>query len=109
LCSPFLWGATEWVTWRLAFRPQRGHPWFNILGWPVYDPPVFFLTDPRRPIETTLRAMMTTPHAGKAGVHHVVASSVGELINKSDNERSGVLSSNGIIELSSGWCGRCWG
>ena len=26
-----------------------------------------FLSDPRRPIETTLRAMMTTPHLGKAG------------------------------------------
>ena len=27
-----------------------------------------FLSDPKRPIETTLRAMMTTPHLGKAGV-----------------------------------------
>ena len=34
-----------------------------------------FLSDPRRPIETTLRAMMTTPHLGEAGVHPVVASS----------------------------------
>ena len=25
-----------------------------------------FLSDPRRPIETTLRAMMTTPHLGQA-------------------------------------------
>ena len=38
----FLWGATQWVAWRLAFQPQLGHPWFNILGWPVYDPPAFF-------------------------------------------------------------------
>src|SRR4051794_624082 len=38
----FLWGATEWVAWRLAFQPQLGHPWFNILGWPVYDPLAFF-------------------------------------------------------------------
>ena len=51
-----------------------------------------FLSDPRRPIETTLRAMMTTPHLGEAGVHPVVASSARELLNKSDNERSGVLS-----------------
>ncbi len=51
-----------------------------------------FLSDPRRPIETTLRAMMTTPHLGELGVHPVVASSARELLNKSDNERSGVLS-----------------
>ena len=51
-----------------------------------------FLSDPRRPIETTLRAMMTTPHLGQGGVHPVVASSARELLNKSDNERSGVLS-----------------
>src|SRR6202034_2391462 len=262
----FLWGATQWVACRLAFQPKLGHPWFNILGWPVYDPPAFFwwwfaydayarpifvegayiaasggiaavvvaiamsvwrarevrqvttygsarwaetregrlaglmdhdgvmlgrwrheylrhdgpehvlcfaptrsgrgvglvvptlltwpesaivhdikgenwtltagwrarfgrvllfdptnaasasllvgailhvlyaepdktlagvanfLSDPRRPIETTLRAMMTTPHLGEAGVHPVVASSARELLNKSDNERSGVLS-----------------
>jgi type IV secretion system protein VirD4 len=36
--------------------------------------------------------MMTTPHLGEAGVHPVVASSARELLNKSDNERSGVLS-----------------
>ncbi|MFZ2106629.1 MAG: conjugal transfer protein TraG [Roseiarcus sp.] len=51
-----------------------------------------FLSDPRRPIETTLRAMMTTPHLGEFGVHPVVASFARELLNKSDNERSGVLS-----------------
>jgi type IV secretion system protein VirD4 len=51
-----------------------------------------FLSDPRRPIETTLRAMMTTAHLGPAGVHPVVASAARELLNKSDNERSGVLS-----------------
>ncbi len=51
-----------------------------------------FLSDPRRPIETTLRAMMTTPHLGERGIHPVVASSARELLNKSDNERSGVLS-----------------
>jgi type IV secretion system protein VirD4 len=51
-----------------------------------------FLSDPKRPIETTLRAMMTTPHLGNKGVHPVVASAARELLNKSENERSGVLS-----------------
>jgi type IV secretion system protein VirD4 len=51
-----------------------------------------FLSDPKRPIETTLRAMMTTPHLGEGGVHPVVASAARELLNKSENERSGVLS-----------------
>jgi type IV secretion system protein VirD4 len=51
-----------------------------------------FLSDPRRPIETTLRAMMTTPHLGDAGPHPVIASAARELLNKSENERSGVLS-----------------
>ena len=51
-----------------------------------------FLSDPKRPIETTLRAMMTTPHLGEAGPHPVVASAARELLNKIDNERSGVLS-----------------
>jgi type IV secretion system protein VirD4 len=51
-----------------------------------------FLSDPKRPIDTTLHAMMTTPHLGGAGVHPVVASAARELLNKSDNERSGVLS-----------------
>jgi len=51
-----------------------------------------FLSDPARPIERTLRAMMTTPHLGARGVHPVVAQSARELLNKSENERSGVLS-----------------
>lgn len=51
-----------------------------------------FLSDPKQPIETTLNAMMTTPHLGDAGVHPVVASAARELLNKSANERSGVLS-----------------
>jgi type IV secretion system protein VirD4 len=51
-----------------------------------------FLSDPRRPVEATLRAMMDTPHLGQAGVHPVIASSARELLNKSENERSGVLS-----------------
>ena len=51
-----------------------------------------FLSDPKRPIETTLRAMMTTAHLGDAGPHPVIASAARELLNKSENERSGVLS-----------------
>lgn len=51
-----------------------------------------FLSDPRRPVEATLRAMMDTPHLGPSGVHPVIASSARELLNKSENERSGVLS-----------------
>nr|MDA8251784.1 IncP-type conjugal transfer protein TraG [Rhodospirillales bacterium] len=51
-----------------------------------------FLSDPARPIERTLRAMMTTPHLSARGVHPVVAQSARELLNKSENERSGVLS-----------------
>src|SRR5712672_4225068 len=50
-----------------------------------------FLSDPSRPIETTLNAMLATPHLGERA-HPVVASSARELQNKSENERSGVLS-----------------
>jgi type IV secretion system protein VirD4 len=50
-----------------------------------------FLSDPSRPIETTLNAMLATPHLGECA-HPVVASSARELLNKSENERSGVLS-----------------
>ena len=54
-----------------------------------------FLSDPERTFEATLRAMMTTNHLGSAEaarVHPVVASAARELLNKSVNERSGVLS-----------------
>ena len=51
-----------------------------------------FLSDPKRPIESTLAAMMKTAHLGTAGPHPVIASAARELLNKSDNERSGVLS-----------------
>lgn len=51
-----------------------------------------FLSDPKRPIESTLAAMMKTSHLGDAGPHPVIASAARELLNKSDNERSGVLS-----------------
>jgi len=51
-----------------------------------------FLSDPKHPFEHTLKLMMTTPHLGPRGVHPVVASSAREVLNKSENERSGVLS-----------------
>lgn len=51
-----------------------------------------FLSDPKRPIESTLAAMMKTAHLGPVGPHPVIASAARELLNKSDNERSGVLS-----------------
>jgi type IV secretion system protein VirD4 len=51
-----------------------------------------FLSDPKWPIESTLAAMMKTAHLGEAGPHPVIASAARELLNKSDNERSGVLS-----------------
>jgi type IV secretion system protein VirD4 len=51
-----------------------------------------FLSNPKRPIESTLAAMMKTAHLGEAGPHPVIASAARELLNKSENERSGVLS-----------------
>jgi type IV secretion system protein VirD4 len=50
-----------------------------------------FLSDPAREIEKTLKAMMETAHLGDRP-HPVVASAARELLNKSENERSGVLS-----------------
>ncbi|HCE6960601.1 TPA: conjugal transfer protein TraG [Pseudomonas aeruginosa] len=50
-----------------------------------------FLSDPACPFELTLHRMMTTRHLGN-GPHPVVASAAREVLNKSDNERSGVLS-----------------
>ena len=38
----FLWAATEWTAWRLAFQPQLGPAWFVIGRWPVYQPLAFF-------------------------------------------------------------------
>ncbi|WP_157220461.1 conjugal transfer protein TraG [Flavisphingomonas formosensis] len=54
-----------------------------------------FLSDPQRPFTATLRRMMTTNHLGTPdapAVHPVVASAAREVLNKSENERSGVLS-----------------
>jgi type IV secretion system protein VirD4 len=54
-----------------------------------------FLSDPERSFAATLRAMMATNHLGTKDapvVHPVVASAAREVLNKSENERSGVLS-----------------
>jgi type IV secretion system protein VirD4 len=54
-----------------------------------------FMSDPLRSFEATLRHMMATNHLGSDGqpiVHPVVASAAREVLNKSENERSGVLS-----------------
>jgi type IV secretion system protein VirD4 len=50
-----------------------------------------FLSDPARTFDRTLLSMMTTPHLGDSP-HPVVASAAREVLNKSENERSGVLS-----------------
>jgi type IV secretion system protein VirD4 len=50
-----------------------------------------FLSDPSQPIDATLNVMLATPHLGDR-IHPVVASAARELLNKSENERSGVLS-----------------
>lgn len=55
-----------------------------------------FLSDPSRSFEKTLDVMLKTKHvehsSGKHSVHPVVAGAARELLNKSENERSGVLS-----------------
>lgn len=54
-----------------------------------------FLSDPSRSFERTLWVMMSTNHLGTgdaARCHPVVAQAARELLNKSENERSGVLS-----------------
>jgi type IV secretion system protein VirD4 len=54
-----------------------------------------FLSDPQRSFAETLKRMMATNHLGCADaprVHPVVASAAREVLNKSENERSGVLS-----------------
>jgi type IV secretion system protein VirD4 len=54
-----------------------------------------FLSDPQRPFVATLKRMMTTNHLGTPDapqVHPVIASAAREVLNKSENERSGVLS-----------------
>ena len=55
-----------------------------------------FLSDPSRPFKETLSRMMNTKHLargdGARSVHPVVAQAARELLNKAENERSGVLS-----------------
>jgi type IV secretory pathway TraG/TraD family ATPase VirD4 len=58
-----------------------------------------FLSDPKWPIEATLRAMMTTVHLGEAGPHPVIASAPRELLSKSENER---LTPGEVMQLPPG-------
>lgn len=54
-----------------------------------------YLSDPQRGFTQTLRRMMATNHLGtpeSPQAHPVVASAAREVLNKSENERSGVLS-----------------
>ncbi len=54
-----------------------------------------FLANPRRTIDATLRIMMTTNHLGSKEspkVHPEIASIAREMLNKSENELSGVVS-----------------
>ena len=54
-----------------------------------------FLSDPQRSFVATLKRMISTNHLGTPDapeVHPVVASAAREVLNKSENERSGVLS-----------------
>ncbi len=54
-----------------------------------------FLSDPSRSFQSTLSHMMRTKHIGNGHsnqTHPVVAQAARELLNKSENERSGVLS-----------------
>ena len=37
-----IWGATEWTAWRFAYQPELGRPWFELLGFKIYYPPIFF-------------------------------------------------------------------
>ncbi len=39
----FVWAATEWTAWHLAYQPQLGPAWFMIAGFPIYQPVAFFI------------------------------------------------------------------
>ena len=39
----FVWTATEWTAWRLAYQPQLGPAWFMVGRWPIYQPLAFFI------------------------------------------------------------------
>lgn len=51
-----------------------------------------FLSDPGRTLEQSLDYMLTASHFGSGKTHPVVASAARDMLNKADNERSGVLS-----------------
>lgn len=39
----FVWAATEWTAYQLAFQPQLGPAWFSLGTWPLYQPFAFFI------------------------------------------------------------------
>ena len=39
----FVWAATGWTAWRLAYQPQLAPAWFMIWHWPIYQPAAFFI------------------------------------------------------------------
>jgi type IV secretion system protein VirD4 len=39
----FVWAATEWTAWRLAYQPQLGPAWFMLWHWPIFQPAAFFI------------------------------------------------------------------
>ncbi|MDX2266223.1 MAG: IncP-type conjugal transfer protein TraG [Hyphomicrobiales bacterium] len=49
------------------------------------------LSDPARPVEALLETMRSTPHLG-GRPHPVAAAAAADLLNKAENERSGVIS-----------------
>lgn len=51
-----------------------------------------FLSDPSRTLKETLALMKDAPHLSCGGTHPSVAQAAREMMNKSENERSGVLS-----------------
>jgi type IV secretory pathway TraG/TraD family ATPase VirD4 len=86
-------GATQWVAWRLGCSLLVGaflHVLYVEADKTLASVAAVF-SDPRRPIERTPAAMTTTPHLGDRP-DRFVASAARELLNTSDSERSGVLS-----------------
>jgi len=33
-----VWAATQWCADMLGYQAQLGNPWFDLFGWPVYEP-----------------------------------------------------------------------
>ncbi|TCS19033.1 type IV secretory system conjugative DNA transfer VirD4/TraG family protein, partial [Acidomonas methanolica] len=66
-----------------------------------------FLSDPKRPIATTLSVMMRTNHLGEKGPHPVVASAARELLNTPAGLHPGYLTRVGAWGSENGESS-CW-